>query len=163
MREEPPLLKRTGPVPISEQIAAWLRQRIQAGDFVPDEDPLPSENQLMEMFDVSRDTARRVHDKLVGEGLAYTVPARGTFVHADAVGRRGGRQQLPEPVRHRRRGNGSTGPPKSSRARTRLLLTDGGLRSCRHVWATRPLSRFMFNDIPYAGMHPHTGARQEFM
>jgi len=77
---DPPVIKRYGPVAVSEQITAWLRECIANGDYQPDDMPLPSENQLMKLFDVSRDTARRVHDKLQIEGLAYAVRARGTFV-----------------------------------------------------------------------------------
>jgi len=147
-----PQLKRGAMQPLSEQLAAWLRRRIIAGDFEPEIDPLPSETQLMEMFDVSRPTIRRAMEILRNEGYAVTVKHRGSFVPRNAPG-------LPR----RRRANGSNGPPKSSRAHSRLALADGGVRCCQHVWATRPLSRFMFNDIPYAGMHPRTGARQEFM
>jgi len=42
--------------PPHRQIAAWLRGRIEAGEFEPDVDPLPS------------------------EGLVRTVPHRGTYV-----------------------------------------------------------------------------------
>ncbi|MBO0837804.1 MAG: winged helix-turn-helix transcriptional regulator [Actinobacteria bacterium] len=77
-----PDLNPRAPIPLSEQIAAWLRECIAAGDFRPAWDPLPSENQLMQTFGVSRDTVRRAVAIIVAEGLAYTVPGKGTFVRA---------------------------------------------------------------------------------
>ncbi|HEY5987354.1 MAG TPA: GntR family transcriptional regulator [Streptosporangiaceae bacterium] len=41
------------------QIAAWLRARIEAGEFRAGLDPLPSEKDLVGLFGVARDTARR--------------------------------------------------------------------------------------------------------
>lgn len=54
--------------------------RILAGEFRPGEDPLPSEKDLQEFFEVSRDTARRAVAVLRDEGLVITVPQRGTYV-----------------------------------------------------------------------------------
>ena len=66
--------------PPYRQIAAWLRTRIEAGEFEPDIDPLPSESWLVGAFGVARDTARRAIEALRDEGLVYTVPQRGTYV-----------------------------------------------------------------------------------
>lgn len=41
------------------QVAAWLRVRIEVGELRPGEDSLSSEKDLQELFEVSRDTARR--------------------------------------------------------------------------------------------------------
>lgn len=82
-----PEIRRGIARPVSAQIADWLRHRIKAGDFTPDTDRLPSEQELMRWFDVSRDTARRVHEILRDEGLVYTVPQRGTFVLPAGVAR----------------------------------------------------------------------------
>jgi len=68
--------------PPYRQIAAWLRARIEAGEFRPGEDPLPSEKDLVGMFGVARDTARRAVRSLREEGLVVTVPQRGTYVVA---------------------------------------------------------------------------------
>jgi len=106
---KPPSIKRNSPVPISEQIAAWLRTQIAADHYAPDEDPLPSEHTIMETFDVSRDTARRVYDKLRDEGLVYTVPHRGTFVRRRAT--RGGRNR----VSRRGPSEGGLGNPNAGR------------------------------------------------
>lgn len=66
--------------PPHRQIAAWLRGRIEAGEFEPDVDPLPSEAWLVGAFGVARDTARRAVQVLRDEGLVYTVAHRGTYV-----------------------------------------------------------------------------------
>ena len=65
--------------PPHRQIAAWLRARIEAGDR-PGLDPLPSEKDLVGLFGVARDTARRAVQVLRDEGLVVTVPHRGTYV-----------------------------------------------------------------------------------
>jgi GntR family transcriptional regulator len=49
-------------------------------EFRPGEDPLPSEKDLVELFEVSRDTAPRAVALLREEGLVVTVPLRGTYV-----------------------------------------------------------------------------------
>lgn len=66
--------------PPYRQIAAWLRGRIEAGEFRPDEDPLPSEKDLVDLFGVARDTARRAVQVLRDEGLVRTIPQRGSYV-----------------------------------------------------------------------------------
>lgn len=75
-----PQINPRGAEPPYRQIAAWLRTRIKAGEFRPGEDPLPSEKDLVDMFGVARDTARRAVQTLREEGLVVTVPQRGTYV-----------------------------------------------------------------------------------
>ncbi len=77
-----PEINPRGSVPPHRQIAAWLRTRIEAGEFRPGEDPLPSEKDLVDLFGVARDTARRAIAVLRDEGLVETVPQRGTYVIA---------------------------------------------------------------------------------
>jgi GntR family transcriptional regulator len=67
-------------VPPYRQIAAWLRSRIEANEFRPGEDPLPSEKDLVDLFGVARDTARRAVQLLRDEGLVETIPQRGSYV-----------------------------------------------------------------------------------
>jgi len=75
-----PEINRRGAVPPHRQIAAWLRTRIEAGEFRPGEDPLPSEKDIVGLFGVARDTARRAFQVLRDDGLVITVPHRGTYV-----------------------------------------------------------------------------------
>jgi GntR family transcriptional regulator len=77
---EPPRINPRAAEPPYRQIAGWLRARILAGEFRPGVDPLPSEKDLVELFEVSRDTARRAVGALRDEGLVITVPQRGTYV-----------------------------------------------------------------------------------
>jgi GntR family transcriptional regulator len=75
-----PEINPRAPDPPYRQIAAWLRDRIDAGQFQPGVDPLPSEKDLVDLFGVARDTARRAIAMLRDEGLVYTVPHRGSYV-----------------------------------------------------------------------------------
>jgi GntR family transcriptional regulator len=77
---EVPEINPRGALPPYRQIAAWLRSRIEAGDFRPGEDPLPSEKDLIGLFGVARDTARRAIEVLRDEGLVETIPQRGSYV-----------------------------------------------------------------------------------
>jgi len=66
-------------VPLYEQLAAMLRERIRTGQL-KQLDPLPSETTLEQEFEVSRDTVRRAIQQLRDEGLVFTVRRRGTYV-----------------------------------------------------------------------------------
>ena len=52
----------------------------RGGRIRPGEDPLPSEKDLVDLFGVARDTARRAVQVLRDEGLVETIPHRGTYV-----------------------------------------------------------------------------------
>jgi GntR family transcriptional regulator len=67
------------PVPRYRQIAAILRERIQAGELQPDR-PIPSEAQIQQEFGVARETARKSVALLREQGLVITVPGMGTYV-----------------------------------------------------------------------------------
>jgi GntR family transcriptional regulator len=74
-----PEIRQRGPVPPHVQVANWIRSRIAAGEFGPD-DPLPSEKDLKDLLGIARDTAKRAYAVLEAEGLTYTVPRRGRYV-----------------------------------------------------------------------------------
>jgi GntR family transcriptional regulator len=61
------------------RIAAELRQKVTEGVWLPGEQ-VPSLDQLSADYSVSRVTARKAVQLLVGEGLLETRPAWGTFV-----------------------------------------------------------------------------------
>ncbi|MFI6819298.1 GntR family transcriptional regulator [Nonomuraea sp. NPDC050328] len=67
------------PTPKFEQIAAIVRDQIRRGELRPLM-PIPSENQMVEMHGVARDTARAAARLLAKEGWVFTIQGRGTFV-----------------------------------------------------------------------------------
>lgn len=68
-----------GQPPLYRQLVESLRQRI-SGDKLGPNDALPSENQLIEEFRVSRVTVRQALAILEKQGLIYRQQGRGTFV-----------------------------------------------------------------------------------
>lgn len=76
------------PEPKYLQIAAILREQIQAGELEP-RDPIPSETQMVQLHGVARKTARMAVRLLAAEGWVFTIPSRGTFVSP--------RERWPEP------------------------------------------------------------------
>jgi GntR family transcriptional regulator len=71
--------------PAYKTVAASLREEIRAGAFPPTR-RLPTDAELGETFSVSRQTVRHAFDQLVGEGLVYRVPGRGSFAVASPAG-----------------------------------------------------------------------------
>jgi GntR family transcriptional regulator len=69
--------------PMYRQIADDLRRRIQAGDLQPGEQ-LPTELELRDTYDASRNTVRDAIRMLVSSGLVVTRAGQGTFV-ADQI------------------------------------------------------------------------------
>jgi GntR family transcriptional regulator len=65
--------------PLYRQIALELRHRIQSGDLAPGEQ-LPTELELRELFNASRNTIRDAIKWLATNGLVETRPGHGTFV-----------------------------------------------------------------------------------
>jgi DNA-binding GntR family transcriptional regulator len=66
------------PVPSYRQLANQLRERIEAGQIGPDEQ-LPSITYIQQETGLAVGTIRQGIALLVEEGVAYTVPGRGTF------------------------------------------------------------------------------------
>ncbi|MEO3861755.1 GntR family transcriptional regulator [Acrocarpospora sp. B8E8] len=78
-RAKPDELDREGPDPLYLQVADILTDRIKRGKLRIG-DQVPGETELLRTYRISRGTARQVHRELRTRGLAYTVPAMGTFV-----------------------------------------------------------------------------------
>ncbi len=72
-------VSREGNTPLFFQLSDALTAQIQAGAYAPG-DLLPSENDLIAQYSVSRTTVRRAIQELVNDGLAYTIHGKGTFV-----------------------------------------------------------------------------------
>ena len=58
-----------------------LREKILSGEWAPNT-MISSENQLSAQYNISRMTARTAITHLVGAGLLYRIPGKGTFVAA---------------------------------------------------------------------------------
>lgn len=72
-------IDKTSPVPYHYQLREIIRAEIAANRYGGG-DQLPSENQLCNMFQVSRTTVREALDALVAEGLLTREKGVGTFV-----------------------------------------------------------------------------------
>lgn len=68
---------------VKEQIAADVRQRIEAGEWAPRK-RLPSVTHLEQQYGVARNTILEALGLLRDLGLIYTVKNRGSFVKAGA-------------------------------------------------------------------------------
>lgn len=66
-------------IPLYHQLKERLRESIDSGNWKPG-DQIPSENQLMNEYSVSRNTAKKAIEELVQDGLLYRVQGKGTFV-----------------------------------------------------------------------------------
>ncbi|MEK4760610.1 GntR family transcriptional regulator [Viridibacillus sp. FSL E2-0187] len=66
-------------IPLYHQLKQRLDARIRGGEWKPG-DKIDSENRLMELFQVSRNTAKKAIEELVQEGTLYRVQGKGTFV-----------------------------------------------------------------------------------
>ena len=73
-----------GPVPIYEQIQAWIQEQIVSGAW-PKRYKLPSEADLAVELAVSRGTVRKAIADLAARGLLVRTHGRGTFVAPDAL------------------------------------------------------------------------------
>lgn len=69
----------SSPQPLYVQIRDTLRHRILDGHYAVHE-RLPSENELMQLFSVSRITIRQALRDLYNEGLVFSAQGKGTYV-----------------------------------------------------------------------------------
>ncbi|WP_163100150.1 GntR family transcriptional regulator [Peribacillus alkalitolerans] len=72
-------LKHESIIPLYHQLMERLKGSIEKGHWAPG-DKIPSENQLMDQFGVSRNTSKKAIEELVQEGILYRVQGKGTFV-----------------------------------------------------------------------------------
>ncbi|MEH7220488.1 GntR family transcriptional regulator [Bacillus toyonensis] len=66
-------------IPLYHQLIERLKDSIEKGHWTLG-DKIPSENQLMEQFGVSRNTVKKAIEELVQEGILYRIQGKGTFV-----------------------------------------------------------------------------------
>jgi GntR family transcriptional regulator len=65
--------------PMYRYIADDLRAKISSGELAPN-DKLPTEGELSEQYEASRNTVREAIRRLTDEGLLESRPGQGTFV-----------------------------------------------------------------------------------
>lgn len=70
-----------GPVPVYQQLAALLRERIESGAIPPGR-AIPSVARLQQEYGLARGTVLHAIRVLVDEGYVETVSGKGTFVLA---------------------------------------------------------------------------------
>lgn len=70
---------RTGNKPLYNQIRDYLLEKITDGTYAP-HSQIPSENELGELFQVSRITVRQALTQLQQEGFIFKVHGKGSFV-----------------------------------------------------------------------------------
>lgn len=75
----PLVLDRDSFKPLYYQISEVLRALIESNELRPG-DRLPSENELIAQYQISRNTARRAINALIMDGVVYTVQGKGAFV-----------------------------------------------------------------------------------
>lgn len=71
-------------VPLYQQLKEIIIEKIEDGEWKPG-DKIYSENQLFEMFDVSRNTAKKAIEDLEQKGILYRVQGKGTFVNQPKI------------------------------------------------------------------------------
>lgn len=68
------------PIPLYLQIEKALREKIAKRDIVGENGLLPSEDELLKIFDVSRITIRKALSELVSDGVIMRRAGKGTFL-----------------------------------------------------------------------------------
>ncbi|GAB4490749.1 MAG: transcriptional regulator NagR [Anaerolineales bacterium] len=72
-------IDRASPLPLRYQLKQHLLEKIESGEWQPN-DLIPSEQELQDLFGISRITVRQALGDLVNEGLLIRERGRGTFV-----------------------------------------------------------------------------------
>lgn len=71
-------------VPIYQQISDDLKQQILSGRY-QDGDKLPSEHELIQIYDVTRTTIQRALSILVNEGMIEKIHGKGSYVRLQTI------------------------------------------------------------------------------
>lgn len=72
-------LDKSVPVPLYYQLKNIIYEEIRNGNYRVG-DAIPTENELSDIFGISRTTVRQAMTEMVREGLLYRVKSKGTFV-----------------------------------------------------------------------------------
>ncbi|UOE57395.1 GntR family transcriptional regulator [Bacillus sp. CMF12] len=72
-------LQHNSIIPLYHQLKEILRESVDNGNWNTG-DKVPSENQLMDEYGVSRNTVKKAIEELVQDGVLYRIQGKGTFV-----------------------------------------------------------------------------------
>jgi GntR family transcriptional regulator len=73
------VLDTSSVIPLYHQLKEILKENIESGVWKPG-DMIPSENQLMQEYSISRNTIKKAIENLVQEGALNRIQGKGTFV-----------------------------------------------------------------------------------
>jgi GntR family transcriptional regulator of arabinose operon len=74
-----PLINKQSTTPFYQQLAAIIRKQVLYSELKPG-DKLPSENELVQQYQISRSSVRQAIDILAAEGLVERVHGKGNFI-----------------------------------------------------------------------------------
>jgi len=80
------MIDRSKPEPLYYQVKNQILRKIEQGDYIVNE-RIPSENELVKIYDVSTITVRKALLQLVQEGILYRIQGKGTYVAEPKVKR----------------------------------------------------------------------------
>ena len=80
-------LDKNSQQPLYMQLMKEIKEQIQNGYYKPG-DQIPTENQLSELYQVSRITVRRTIEELCAQGVLVKRQGKGTFVEAPKIYRK---------------------------------------------------------------------------
>ena len=83
-KQEFPLVKINGTIPLYKQLKKSLYDQIETGHFKPGQ-LIPSERNLCDQYSMSRITVRRCIEEMTNEGMLYRKHGKGIFVAPSKV------------------------------------------------------------------------------
>ncbi len=73
------MIDKNSPIPLYHQIKQDIKEKIKSNKYAVN-DPIPSESELISLYNVSRMTVRLAIDELEKEGYVKKIQGKGTFV-----------------------------------------------------------------------------------
>jgi len=73
------VINKFSKVPLYTQLKNIIMEKIESGEY-PEDTKIPSEQELCEMYDISRPTVRQAIIELTNSGILYKMKGKGTFV-----------------------------------------------------------------------------------
>lgn len=77
-------LDKAVPIPLYYQLKTIIEAEINNGHYAPD-DAIPTEEELINLFQISRTTVRQAISELVRDGRLYRIKSKGTFVARNKI------------------------------------------------------------------------------